>query len=193
MSGAPSHGAKTLRSAYKVLWLGCALAVCVAAPAWAQFEIRWFTIDGGGGQSAGGPYQVTGTMGQPDAGLLTGGPYEIEGGFWSAVITSLVSVDPAETRNEALALRLEEPSPNPLVQQSVLAFELPESRSVRLAVYDAAGRVTKTLANETLAAGRYRRVWDGRDDGGRSVATGIYFVQFEAGGFHARQKILVLR
>ena len=49
-----------------------------------QYSIDWHTIDGGGGTSTGGVYAVTGTIGQPDAGVpLTGGNYALTGGFWS--------------------------------------------------------------------------------------------------------------
>jgi hypothetical protein len=47
-----------------------------------QYEISWYTIDGGGGTSSGGPYTLTGTIGQPDAGWSIGGIYELLGGFW---------------------------------------------------------------------------------------------------------------
>lgn len=49
-----------------------------------NYSIDWFTIDGGGGTSSGGPYTLTGTIGQPDAGRLSGGNYVVEGGFWGA-------------------------------------------------------------------------------------------------------------
>jgi hypothetical protein len=42
-----------------------------------NYEISWFTIDGGGGTSTGGVYTVSGTIGQPDAGTMAGGPYEL--------------------------------------------------------------------------------------------------------------------
>ena len=50
----------------------------------AQFAIDWFTLDGGGGSSTGGAYTLEGTIGQPDAGVLSGGSYTVQGGFWSA-------------------------------------------------------------------------------------------------------------
>jgi hypothetical protein len=50
------------------------------------YDLTWSTIDGGGGSSAGGGYQLTGTLGQPDAGAtLSGGGYSLSGGFWSGV------------------------------------------------------------------------------------------------------------
>lgn len=48
----------------------------------ADYSISWYTIDGGGGTSSGGPYQLSGTIGQPDAGYHDGGSYELLGGFW---------------------------------------------------------------------------------------------------------------
>lgn len=49
----------------------------------ADFDISWYTIDGGGGTSAGGDFVLSGTIGQPDAGsLMTGGGFELAGGFW---------------------------------------------------------------------------------------------------------------
>jgi hypothetical protein len=47
-----------------------------------DYQIVWSTIDGGGGQSSGGQYVLTGTIGQPDAGYSEGGYYELLGGFW---------------------------------------------------------------------------------------------------------------
>jgi hypothetical protein len=64
------------------LQLAFVLAGCCAS---AQFAIDWFTIDGGGGTSSNNTYVVSGTIGQPDAGSLTGGAYSVEGGFWPAI------------------------------------------------------------------------------------------------------------
>ncbi len=48
-----------------------------------DFALDWFTIDGGGGTSIGGAYAVTGTIGQPDTGILAGANLTLQGGFWS--------------------------------------------------------------------------------------------------------------
>lgn len=47
-----------------------------------NYTIDWFTVDGGGGTSTGGVYAVSGTIGQPDAGNMSGGNYTLTGGFW---------------------------------------------------------------------------------------------------------------
>ena len=47
-----------------------------------DYEIHWSTIDGGGGQSSGGQFTLTGTIGQPDAAYSAAGQDEVLGGFW---------------------------------------------------------------------------------------------------------------
>ena len=58
------------------------LTMFVSPTVSAEYEINWYTIDGGGGRSSGGPYELVGTIGQPDAAYSSGGNYEILGGFW---------------------------------------------------------------------------------------------------------------
>ena len=61
------------------LWLA---ATCGLAQ---NYSIDWSTIDGGGGTSTGGVYTVSGTIGQPDAGAMSGGTYTLQGGFWGLI------------------------------------------------------------------------------------------------------------
>ena len=61
------------------------LFVSVALAQSGGYDLSWFTVDSGGGMwSAGGDYMLGGTVGQPDAGLLSGGEYTLSGGFWGA-------------------------------------------------------------------------------------------------------------
>ena len=68
-------------------YLGIACAGLLAMNAVAQsYSVDWYKISGGGGTCTGGTYQVSGTIGQPDAGsALAGGNYSVTGGFWSLV------------------------------------------------------------------------------------------------------------
>ena len=73
---------KTLKNLFI---FGSCLVVSTAISARAQtFDLSWVSIDGGGGTSSGGAYSVSGTIGQPDAGVLSGGNYTLVGGFWSS-------------------------------------------------------------------------------------------------------------
>jgi len=63
----------------------CGLALCGVAAHAQIYSIDWFTIDGGGGTSTGGVYSVSGTIGQPDAGHMSGGNFTLDGGFWGLI------------------------------------------------------------------------------------------------------------
>ena len=51
-----------------------------------SYALDWSTIDGGGGTSSGGQYTLSGTIGQPDAGAMSGGSFSLQGGFWPGII-----------------------------------------------------------------------------------------------------------
>ncbi|MBI5652527.1 MAG: hypothetical protein HZC40_19075 [Chloroflexi bacterium] len=80
--------------------LGLITSVSVAAPARAvnSYAMDWWTVDGGGGQSAGGAYVLTGTIGQPDAGSASGGNYVLGGGFWHGVVQVILNYLPVITK-----------------------------------------------------------------------------------------------
>jgi hypothetical protein len=68
------------------------IVFCLVASAWClaasaqQYSIDWYKIAGGGGTSTSATYSVTGTIGQPDAGVaMSGGNYSLTGGFWSLI------------------------------------------------------------------------------------------------------------
>jgi hypothetical protein len=64
-----------------VVFLGTTL-IAGLGPA-EEYAIDWHKIAGGGGTSTGGVYSVSGTIGQPDAGAMSGGNFILQGGFWS--------------------------------------------------------------------------------------------------------------
>ncbi len=66
----------------KLISTACIVILCTCLNSYADYSIEWYTIDGGGGTSTGGPYQLAGTIGQPDADYSGGGQYELLGGFW---------------------------------------------------------------------------------------------------------------
>ncbi len=59
-----------------------------AGAAEAQLAINWYTIDGGGGTSTSATFSLSGTIGQPDAGIMSGNPFAVSGGFWAGVASS---------------------------------------------------------------------------------------------------------
>jgi hypothetical protein len=78
---------RTMRDLATVALVTLALLALVSsalAQSGGDYELTWSTVDGGGCMfSTGGGYSLGGTVGQPDAGLLTGGDYNLGGGFWA--------------------------------------------------------------------------------------------------------------
>jgi hypothetical protein len=74
----------TPRSVFGSALLALVCSAFLPGAAWAQYEISWYTIDGGGAMfTTAGAYELSGTIGQPDAGFLDGGgAYDLYGGFW---------------------------------------------------------------------------------------------------------------
>ena len=82
----------SLRAIQKLMWAGALFAGATLSSLAQDYSIDWYSIDGGGGTSSGGGYTLTGTIGQSDAGKLTGGDFELVGGFMS-VVTAIQSPD----------------------------------------------------------------------------------------------------
>ncbi len=72
-------------SASLMVGAGCWVLLLATHVSAQSYSIDWFTVDGGGGTSTGGVYSVSGTIGQPDAGAMSGGNYTLAGGFWGII------------------------------------------------------------------------------------------------------------
>ena len=92
----------------------------------------------------------------------------------------------------AAPLALHQNRPNPFNPSTTIAFDLPVRAEARLAIYDAAGRLVRRLAAGELSPGRHELRWDGLDDAGRPVVSGVYFCRLQAGK-ETRSIRLVLR
>lgn len=92
--------------------------------------------------------------------------------------------------------RLAQNYPNPFNPTTNIEFEMSEAGFVELRVYDITGRIARTLVSESRAAGSYVVPWDGRDDDGRLVASGIYLYQLQVNGkttFNAAKKMMLMK
>lgn len=92
-----------------------------------------------------------------------------------------------------LALSLGPPRPNPFRDGALLSLALPEAAEVRAHVLDVTGRLVAEIASGGLPSGTHRLFWDGRDETGREVASGIYFVRVEVDGWVDSRKLVRLR
>jgi hypothetical protein len=83
--------------------------------------------------------------------------------------------------------------PNPFNPAATITFSLASSRHANLAIYDAQGRLVRTLVDGTLARGRHSIAWNGTNESGARVASGVYFSRIAADKKFATKKILLLR
>ncbi len=83
--------------------------------------------------------------------------------------------------------------PNPFNPQTTIAFSVRQRGRVQLVVYNVSGARVRTLANEDFAAGMHTAVWDGRNDAGQPVASGVYFYKLVARDFTQTRKMVLLK
>jgi hypothetical protein len=84
--------------------------------------------------------------------------------------------------------------PNPFRDVTTIVYDLPTVRSVRVAVFDVAGRLVRLLeAAESSPAGEHRLIWNGLDRSGCPVSAGVYFVRLETPNHRESQRVVVLR
>lgn len=92
--------------------------------------------------------------------------------------------------------RLVASRPNPFGAESgstVIGFDLARRAGATLRVFDAAGRQVRLVLEETLEAGEHAAVWDGRNDRGEPVGSGVYFYRLDAGEFSETRALVRLR
>lgn len=83
--------------------------------------------------------------------------------------------------------------PNPFNPLTTIAYQLPASSNVVLKIYSLSGQQVKALVNGRQSAGLQQVVWDGRDDNGYQVASGIYLYRLRAGDLIQTKKMTLLR
>jgi len=82
--------------------------------------------------------------------------------------------------------------PNPFNSETVIRYQLPASGNVELSIYNGIGQQIRTLLNSSKPAGNYSTIWDGKDDWGNPVSSGIYFYQLKLNNNLKQNKKLLL-
>lgn len=90
-------------------------------------------------------------------------------------------------------LVLEAAQPNPFNPSTTIAWAMPVAMPVQVMVHDSGGRVVRRLIDRALNAGHHTVVWDGEDDAGRPVGSGVYFVKVVAGNEARTTKVMLAR
>ncbi len=110
------------------------------------------------------------------------------------IATWIASLDPVAAKATTPAtFALTQNYPNPFNAATTIEFQLATPAAVELTMYDAIGQKIRTLVARHLAAGYYRTQWNGRNDAGHTVASGIYFYSLRAGGYLATKQLTLLK
>ncbi len=83
--------------------------------------------------------------------------------------------------------------PNPFNPTTTIRFDLPVAGKITLQIFNIKGELVRSLVAGTYSAGSYTVTWDGRDDRGISLASGVYFYQLTAKDFMATKKLLMIK
>lgn len=83
--------------------------------------------------------------------------------------------------------------PNPFNPQTIIEYELAGDCEVEITVYNILGQKVRTLVKEFQKSGRRRVEWDGKDEGGKEVSSGIYFYRIDTPEFSQAKKMVLLR
>ena len=92
-----------------------------------------------------------------------------------------------------VSVALGQNSPNPFNPSTTISFTLPAREQVTVSIYDANGRLVRTLLNDSRDYGTHSVTWDGRDDAGTTVGSGVYFYRLSAGKYSESKKMVMLK
>lgn len=173
---------------------GLAVVVIAGAPveAAAPNTVVSSVVGCAGVHAAGSGFAADGTAGQAaTVGVATGGGLVLHAGFWGPRLTTATAVEPPASLLAPTALHAN--TPNPFNPQTRLAYTLAGPCRVRLVVFDARGQLVRTLVDAERPAGLHAETWNGTDDGGRRVASGLYFYRLHAGDYESVRKMTIVK
>ncbi|MFC1572227.1 hypothetical protein ACFL6M_01385 [Candidatus Eisenbacteria bacterium] len=172
---------------------------------WDRYYLRGRVLFDNAGTIGGTVY------GQPDTGLPFGrgfiiGPDGIidsayfghRPGWTIERIYELLDLMSVESQEEAASsvpgIALRQNDPNPFSPCTTIRFELAEERVLSLQVFDIAGRLVRTLIeHKTLGSGPHVQVWEGKDDSGRDVGSGVYLYRLGSADCAVSRRLTLLR
>ena len=83
--------------------------------------------------------------------------------------------------------------PNPFNSTTMIDYTVPSRSHVIISVYDILGRKVRDIVDESKSPGKYSARWNGKDSGGKEVASGVYFYRIKAGDFAQSRKMVLLK
>ncbi len=109
-------------------------------------------------------------------------------------ITEKVSVSVDENSGNIISdYKLEQNYPNPFNPETKISYQIPKTTKVTLIIYDLLGRKIKTLVNGMQTSGSYDVRWNGTNDSGIKVSSGIFFYQLKTDNFMLTKKMIITK
>ncbi len=112
---------------------------------------------------------------------------------WSFRIEGATEVAGLDPGNTPGGFALHQNYPNPFNAETRILFSLTQAGPVSLRIFDVTGRLVRTLAEADLTAGEHHAAWNGNDDHGRALASGVYFCRLEAAGSDETRKMVLIK
>jgi hypothetical protein len=119
--------------------------------------------------------------------------YDIHGNESAAALAIPSGTTAVDGGNAPRVVFLAPVAPNPARAGAALRFGLPAAGRAALALFDAAGRRVRTLAEGERAAGEYALAWDGRDESGAAAPSGLYFIRLQTPGHSLVERFAFIR
>jgi hypothetical protein len=182
----------------RLVWVGLALLACLGAARVAQADVPMLAIRLAGGGSAFYPVadlQRIVFEGDTLVVVKAGGSDRYGVQFITKIDFLMDPAgikDPRDAAALLKAVHLFQNQPNPFSPDTRINFDLPKAGPAKLMIYSVNGRLIRRLVNDTRPAGRHTASWDGRDDAGEKVGSGIYFYQLVAPGVEESRRMILL-
>jgi hypothetical protein len=160
----------------------------------AQYQCNWNVLNNGGGAMVSTNYLSGVTIGQTAIGSLTSSQYLAYLGFWYPGIVTGIMEDKGDEiiKTSPIVTKLYNAKPNPFKTQTAIRYSLSAEAKISLLIYDINGRLVNTLLNENKQPGIYSINWNGRNERGQQVSSGIYFYKLQAPNYSSTKKILLI-
>ena len=162
------------------------------APARSSYLLATSVMSSGGSPGTSTNFSANGTLGQPTPiGVGSSAGKVLYAGFWGKfwVLTPIVDALVPEVFKNLVFQNF----PNPFNPSTTIEYSVAKDRRVEIAVFNVRGEKVATVTNEMKPPGRYKAVWNGRDDRGREVSSGVYFYRLEVGDYSSTKKMLMLK
>jgi hypothetical protein len=169
-------------------WVFTTLAVSIYAQS--------FTVENGqfyssSGCSASDSFIECSVIGSAESGASSNAEYQLESGAVSLSSGSLTEID--SERLLPVSFSIKDNFPNPFNASTQIGFSIPELRNTKVEIFDSSGRSVRTLLHQPLNPGQYTLEWNGVDDTGLELPSGLYVTRVQSGNNSDVIKMLLLK